>query len=959
METMQGSSTTNEGGEYYYVQGQKIPVSRRADLIAIRPSAPAATEAVSAFAARAETALEPADEFSEIQSDNLRLYRVPAGRTEETRAAAVAPQAAIADTGGVQVHDVYTNEHGKPLILTDELIVKFKRAMSGSDIQQVLQKYGLEEIEPLTFTENAFLFRTTDASEQRALHIANELVEAGLAEYAYPSWIEHVGYRSASAMPSSPMPSVPPPPLDRGLVTDPLFPQQWHLRNTGQVAGGVAGTPGADIHATAAWDVTMGSTSIKLAVIDGGTDIAHSDLNVPGKLADPIDLTVTPPTANPVGGAHGTQVAGMAVAAANNAVVGAGSAPNCRLIAIKAGDTIPQLIMAKGFQYAADHGADVITCSLGPVGPWILTDGLRDAIDYATTYGRNGRGCVYFQAVDNAANPVSVDQVSSYERTTAVSRTNNTDTYDGAALGPELDICAPGRNVLTITNTAPGNTTTSATVTGTSFATPLTAGVGCLVLSVNPALSFQEVRQVLFDTANKIDAASMAYTPAPAGFPPGTRNDRCGYGRVNAQDAVIRAGLPSTRDLYIRDTTGDTGTVPQPTAGFWDSPDIWVRNLEDGGMTHQAPLAGHPNFVYARVWNRGADTSLPCWVRIYVASYAGVEFRYPYDFKRDTTAAAGGGTPGNLRSTAEFPAIGTYLLGTQRIGSIPSHGSATVDVQWPASLIPPTAEWHPCVLVEVSPHDGPLPTGPHTWENNNIGQKNVTVIYARASQRIVFPFRWGHALQTSPFIDLEVRRIKGPASVKTYLDLKSPTLTKTIANSIGVKLPSTGDIVPGPRPIDALPIGVPVATVPVSAVPRPGVKVTFLDPAKISIAASGAREDASPIVVSFPRGSSVELNSADAGAATVSDDTSSPADRAQQPQFSISTIDKIPVIALNPALTNAQLRVPVLKPVSVESALHVDIPANAVKGDTYIYDVAARDARQQLLGGVRLQINIL
>jgi len=151
----------------------------------------------------------------------------------------------------------------------------------------------------------------------------------------------------------------------------------------------------------------------------------------------------------------------------------------------------------------------------------------------------------------------------------------------------------------------------------------------------------------------------------------------------------------------------------------------------------------------------------------------------------------------------------------------------------------------------------------------------------------------------------------------------------------------------------------PISTVPVTAVPRPGLKVTLLDPAKISIAASGAREDASPIVVSFPRGSSVELNSADAATAAVSDDTSATSDRAQKPQFSISTIADTPMISLNPALTNPQVRVPVLKPGSVESALHLDIPANAVKGDTYIYDVAARDARQQLLGGVRLQINIL
>src|SRR5262249_32071450 len=63
-----------------------------------------------------------------------------------------------------------------------------------------------------------------------------------------------------------------------GVPNDPAFPQLWGLQNTGQVVGGVPGTPGADIHAVPAWDVSTGSTSNVVGVVDTGIDYNHSDL---------------------------------------------------------------------------------------------------------------------------------------------------------------------------------------------------------------------------------------------------------------------------------------------------------------------------------------------------------------------------------------------------------------------------------------------------------------------------------------------------------------------------------------------------------------------------------------------------------------------------------------------------------------------------------------------------------
>ena len=58
-------------------------------------------------------------------------------------------------------------------------------------------------------------------------------------------------------------------------------------------------------------------------------------------------------------------------------------------------------------------------------------------------------------------------------------------------------------------------------------------------------------------------------------------------------------------DLYIRDGAADAGADPDTGPAFWDSPDLWIRNADDGGTTHQNPKYGQDNFFYCRVTNRG------------------------------------------------------------------------------------------------------------------------------------------------------------------------------------------------------------------------------------------------------------------------------------------------------------------------------------------------------------------
>jgi thermitase len=154
-----------------------------------------------------------------------------------------------------------------------------------------------------------------------------------------------------------------------------------------------------------------------------------------------------------------------------------------------------------------------------------MTRGLRLAIDYARTQGRQGKGCPVFWAVANETVPIAWDRVCSYAGTIAVGRSNRLDLENGSAYGPELDFLAPGVEVY---STRSRNRYNEAT--GTSFAAPLAAGVAALVLSCSPELSAEQVRERLRTTCDKIGGPSVHYVDG--------RHDKYGSGRVNAFQAV-------------------------------------------------------------------------------------------------------------------------------------------------------------------------------------------------------------------------------------------------------------------------------------------------------------------------------------------------------------------------------------------------------------------------------------
>jgi hypothetical protein len=233
-------------------------------------------------------------------------------------------------------------------------------------------------------------------------------------------------------------------------------------------------------------------------------------------------------------------------------------------------------------------------------------------------------------------------------------------------------------------------------------------------------------------------------------------------------------GLPDPApppDLWLRDDPADPGANVW-TGKFWNSPDLWIRNSDDDGLSHQAVVHGQDNWFYARVRNRGAATARHFVVTFNVKPYAGIEFTYPSDFL-PAIAAAGG----------------FDLLPGQ---------SVVVKAKWPKEFVPP-AGTHACWLAAALTRTDQSPAGLHVWAHNNLAQKNLTVVEGAPDSWFILPFVV-RATALGALAVLELSRPKGHEGIVVSLLQRSgaafsavpPTAVRPIALSAsgGVEPPS-------------------------------------------------------------------------------------------------------------------------------------------------------------------------
>ncbi|MEO0897633.1 MAG: S8 family serine peptidase [Bacteroidota bacterium] len=398
---------------------------------------------------------------------------------------------------------------------------------------------------------------------------------------------------------------------------DDSLSRQWYLRF---------------IQAEKAWDISQGSSQVKVGVIDTGLDFEHpefagqvwinpmEDANGNGQFDpwssdsiiggvsgdfdgidndhngyedDVVGYDFTDQPRSPFGGdfvfedpyplddnLHGTTVSGIIHAKADNSFGIAGLAPQTKLVVLRAfagngggeDDDIARSII-----YAADNGVDVLNLSFGDVYP---SNMMHDAIKYAMQKGvvmvssaGNGTG-------DELHYPSGFNEVISVSASTYNPSDDSESLWPLSSYGLTVDLCAPGADILT-TNlrdiTPSGIENEFTRIQGTSFAAPMVAAAAALLLSERPALTPPQIRGILTSTADDISREGWDHFT--------------GAGRLNMFRALRAAG--SSR-VEITSPQNDRGSAEDQVAimGSVLDPEFVKYHIE-----YQEGLVGNEDWI--------------------------------------------------------------------------------------------------------------------------------------------------------------------------------------------------------------------------------------------------------------------------------------------------------------------------------------------------------------------------
>lgn len=390
----------------------------------------------------------------------------------------------------MQTMDAQTNEKTNPgsgpeqqgmsHYNTDEVVVKFNFEPTEEQLQQIRRDIHAESKEKSL--NQTYVFRSSKLS-------ANEMLEYFKSwdiSYAEPHFLYLTNQNQSENHELTP--------------NDELFyGYQWNLPVTETLDG---------------WTISKGSEDVIVAVIDTGVDLNHSDLQ--GRLTDGLNVIIEgQPPMDDVG--HGTHVAGVISALVNNNEGVAGMSWYNRVMPVKvldqsgAGTTYA---VAQGIIWAVDQGASVINLSLGNYANAAF---LHDAIKYA--YERD----VVIVAATGNDSTSQPGYPAAYPEVLAVSAVDqNQRLASFSNYGHYVDVVAPG---VSIASTYTDNR--YAALSGTSMASPHVAALAAMIRSRNPALTNEEVMQIIRDTATDLGE-------------PG-KDPYYGYGQINVAAALMIA----------------------------------------------------------------------------------------------------------------------------------------------------------------------------------------------------------------------------------------------------------------------------------------------------------------------------------------------------------------------------------------------------------------------------------
>lgn len=391
------------------------------------------------------------------------------------------------------------------LFLNERIIVKFKGNLDAEVEDDILIQHKLKKHK---FMKEFDSYVVLAKSKDETISTVEKLKKRKDVEFAEPDmYCEPVGKIET--------------PNDTNIS------QQWWITN---------------INLPQAWDINKGSSNIIIAIIDSGCDMSHPDLiskYVPG-----YNFFDNNTNTQDVRG-HGTAVAGCAAAATNNNLGGAGAGRDCMIMPLRVSDVNGYAYwstIAQAMRWAADRGVRVANAS--------FACGESITIQSAAQY-MNSKNAVFCCSAGNQATQLLG---TNYPEVIVVGATDSADNLASFSnWGSSVDIVAPGVACYT-TNLGGGYNWWS----GTSFSSPITAGVVGLILSTNSLLKPNDVDKILKSTAKDLGDPGM--------------DSKYAYGRIDASKAVIEAANtqitppppppgPDVISPYIKITYPNNGSI--------------------------------------------------------------------------------------------------------------------------------------------------------------------------------------------------------------------------------------------------------------------------------------------------------------------------------------------------------------------------------------------------------------
>lgn len=376
------------------------------------------------------------------------------------------------------------------------IFVKLRCSSDYAVLYDYCRKNGLIILRENKYLKNWYTVFLPSTCKKGSVEMANQAYESGLFMCAEPDFYY----------------------ISEDLSVDPLYSEQWSYNNPYYAF--------ASISAPLAWKFSTGK-NIKVAIIENGIEITHEDLKNNCPVGYSYNTYTGTSPCNTIGD-HGTHCAGIIAAVKDNGKGICGVAPDSKLMTISipyGNQTLVTEYFANGIMWAANHDADIISCSQA-LAPSQL---MYAAINYAHDNGRDGLGCLIVAAAGNSESEGVVFPASDFRTLAIGNLTCDNVIHPSSSYGKELDMCAPGTDIV---STISGNR--YGYMTGTSMAAPCVAGIAALVLSKYPDLNISELKYVLRTSCKKVGNVEYLSTN---GYED-TWHIKYGYGMIDAKMAL-------------------------------------------------------------------------------------------------------------------------------------------------------------------------------------------------------------------------------------------------------------------------------------------------------------------------------------------------------------------------------------------------------------------------------------